>query len=109
MPCGVAVIGCGVVGRQRSDVILSTGIGTVRVVADIVGERATAAAKTAGCSCTTSWRDAVGRDDVNAVIVATTHNWLAPVVIEAVRRGKHVLVEKPMALTPDEARTILDE
>jgi predicted dehydrogenase len=39
----------------------------------------------------------VARDDVDLVIVSTTNDHLAPVTFEAVRRGKHVLVEKPAA------------
>ena len=109
MTFGVAVVGCGVVGYRRAKVIQSTGVGKVRVVADLDAGRATAVAKDVGCVDSTSWLDAIRRDDVDVVIVATTHNWLAPVAIEAVRRGKHVLVEKPMACTPDEARKILDE
>jgi predicted dehydrogenase len=109
MTLRVAIIGCGVVGRRRADVIQSTGTGEVRIVADLDVARATAAAEALGCDATTSWLDAVCRDDLDVVIVATTHNWLAPITVEALRHGKHVLVEKPMARTPVEARTILDE
>ena len=41
-------------------------------------------------------------DKVNAVIIALPHNLHAPVGIEFLQRGIHVLCEKPMALTADE-------
>ena len=36
---------------------------------------------------------------MEAIIVSTTNNWLAPITLAAVRAGKHVLVEKPGACT----------
>ena len=41
--------------------------------------------------------DAAQADDVDAVVVATTHDVLSPVALAAVDAGKHVLVEKPAA------------
>lgn len=104
----VAIVGCGVIGRRRAEVVRSTATGEVVVAADLDAGRANQLAGALGCEATSSWLDAVQRDDIDAVIVATTHDWLAPVAAEAVRRGKHVLVEKPMARTPAEARQILD-
>ena len=103
----VAVVGCGVIGRRRAEVVRSTGLGTVIAAADLDPARAAEIASACGCDAAADWHDAVRRDDVDVVIVATPHNWLAPVAIEALDRGKHVLVEKPMARTPAEARAIL--
>lgn len=44
--------------------------------------------------------------ELEAVSVCLPNNLHAPVVIEALQAGKHVLVEKPMARTPDEARSM---
>jgi predicted dehydrogenase len=49
------------------------------------------------------WRDAVRRDDVDVVVVATPNSLHHDVTVEAARNGKHVLVDKPMACTPAEA------
>lgn len=46
--------------------------------------------------------------EVEAVYVATPHQHHAAHAIAAARAGKHVLVEKPMALTLDEARAMVD-
>lgn len=47
-------------------------------------------------------------DDVDAVYVASPHQMHAEHVAIAARAGKHVLVEKPMAITLAECRTMID-
>ena len=46
--------------------------------------------------------------DIDAVYVATPHEFHAANAITAARNGKHVLVEKPMALTLDECHAIIE-
>ena len=45
---------------------------------------------------------------VEAVYLATPHELHAEQVVAAARRGKHALVEKPMAVTLDECATMID-
>ena len=49
------------------------------------------------------WREALRRDDVDAVVVATPNSLHHDVGVEAATNGKHVLVDKPMARTAAEA------
>jgi predicted dehydrogenase len=68
------------------------------VCCDLDRDRAVALASTRpGCTVSTDWRVAVRQPDLDAVIVATTHDLLAPITEEAANAGKHVLVEKPGA------------
>ncbi len=56
---------------------------------------------------TTRAEDVFGDADVDAVVIATdasSHYGIARAAVEA---GKHVLVEKPMTLVPDEARALV--
>jgi len=48
------------------------------------------------------------RDDLDLISVVTQHNTHAPIVIECLRAGKHVVVEKPMCLNTAEATAMID-
>jgi predicted dehydrogenase len=105
----VALIGCGTVGQRRARVIGRAGEAMLVVAVDRDLARAREVGAAVGCRADTDWRAAVVREDVDAVIVSTPHDALAPIAIEAMRDGKHVLVEKPMARTPAEAEAVLRE
>jgi predicted dehydrogenase len=78
------------------------------MVADVDEGRATSLARKMGCLATTHWQEVVARDDVDAVIVSTTNNWLAPISIGALQGGKHVLCEKPPGRNPEEAQQMME-
>jgi predicted dehydrogenase len=78
------------------------------VAADVAPARAAElAAAVPGAVATARWEDAVARPDVDAVFVATTNQWLAPVTLAAVEAGKHVLVEKPAARSSAELAPVM--
>ncbi|MFF0909502.1 Gfo/Idh/MocA family protein [Microbacterium enclense] len=52
----------------------------------------------------TDWREVVARDDIDVVDVVTPGDTHAEIAIAALEAGKHVLCEKPLANTVDEAR-----
>jgi predicted dehydrogenase len=52
--------------------------------------------------------DVIGRDDVDVVLVLTSMNEHGPLARAALEAGKHVLVEKPMATSLEEAAALLD-
>jgi myo-inositol 2-dehydrogenase / D-chiro-inositol 1-dehydrogenase len=52
--------------------------------------------------------DAIARDDVDAVIIASATPSHAALAVAAARAGKHVYIEKPLALEAGEARRVLD-
>lgn len=56
----------------------------------------------------TDWRDMLDRVDLDAVIVATPHHAHAKPTLEALKRGLHVLVEKPMALASEDAWAMVE-
>jgi predicted dehydrogenase/threonine dehydrogenase-like Zn-dependent dehydrogenase len=57
---------------------------------------------------TTDYAEVLNNPDIDAVLISTRHNLHAAMTLEALRAGKHVLVEKPLALTNNEIRDIED-
>ena len=57
--------------------------------------------------CSTDHRGLLDDEAVDAVVIATRHHAHAAMVCEALRAGKAVFVEKPLAVDPDQLQTIL--
>jgi predicted dehydrogenase len=98
----LAIIGCGLIGAKRAAAAVSHEI---VVVCDRDRARAEKLAGQTGARAVLDWREAINAE-VEAVVVATTHDQLAPVALAAVERGRHVLVEKPAGRHVDEVRPI---
>lgn len=58
--------------------------------------------------CATSADDVLDDEEVNLVVVATRHDLHAELVRRALFKGKHVFVEKPLALSDEELEGVLD-
>jgi predicted dehydrogenase len=102
----VAIIGCGLIGAKRAKSLSADD--HLVAVADVNTERAQKlAAAHSNCIATSDWRQAL-RDDVEAVIVSTTNDMLAPITLAALEAGKHVLVEKPAARNADELTPVIE-
>lgn len=57
---------------------------------------------------TTDYRDVIAREDIDAVDICLPHHLHAEVAIAAAEAGKHVLVEKPIANTLDQADAMIE-
>ena len=55
----------------------------------------------------TDYRKMFSLPEIDAVGIATPNHLHAPMTIDALRKGKHVLIEKPMALNPKEAKAMV--
>ena len=67
------------------------------------GDNAVATARRWGARYSgTEYQQVLDDPDVDAVIIATRHNLHAKMALEALRAGKHVLLEKPLALSASE-------
>ncbi len=103
------LIGCGGQGGYLSEAAAITGQADLVACADLRPERAEQSAARFGYA---RWFGSAGEmldeAEIDAVIVATSHGQLQPAALEAVQAGKHALVEKPMALTAAEGRTLVE-
>jgi predicted dehydrogenase/threonine dehydrogenase-like Zn-dependent dehydrogenase len=57
--------------------------------------------------CTTDYQEILADADIDAVVIATRHNLHAEIALAAAKSGKHIFVEKPLALTVEECEAIV--
>ena len=98
------LIGCGEIGKLRAEGLRRSGR-SLTAVSDLDTARASQIA--AGAPVEANWRDLIKRPDVDAVIVSTPPSLHAEMTIAALRAGKHVLCEKPLARTLEECREMV--
>jgi predicted dehydrogenase len=103
----VAIVGAGNVGKIRSDVIRRSSLSRVQIVADVDQGRASALAASVGADATTDWSDAVRSPKIDVVVVSTPTKFHAGIVKGALKAGKHVLCEKPLARSAPEADEVI--
>ena len=96
-----AIIGCGLIGKKR---LAGLPAGSKLVVAcDTNLARAEELVKLAKSGrAVADFKLAVADPQVEVVFVSTLNSTLAPIALAAVKNGKHVLVEKPAAVSVSE-------
>jgi predicted dehydrogenase len=100
----VAVIGCGNIGEVHAQRYAACPNAEVARVVDIVPEKARKlAAAVGGARAGTDWREALADPAVDAVSVCLPNDLHCPATLDALQAGKHVLCEKPIALSMAEA------
>ena len=98
-----AIIGCGNIHGFHAEGIKKSGFAELAAVADIDAGRSGASAARYGCDFYTDYREVLKNPEIDAVHICTPHYLHAPMAIDAMRMGKHVLVEKPMAISSSDA------
>jgi UDP-N-acetylglucosamine 3-dehydrogenase len=103
----VAVIGCGSWGRNQVRVFSDLPESSLVAVADIDENTARGVGEKYRVDWYTEIQKALDRPDVEAVTVCTPTVTHAEIALAAIESGKHVLVEKPMTNTIEEAETLI--
>jgi predicted dehydrogenase len=94
------MIGAGTISRSHLSALAAREDVEVRCLADANEAAGQARAAEYGISdVVTDYRDLVAREDVDAVVVGIPTRFHADAAIQALRQGKHVLCEKPLART----------
>jgi predicted dehydrogenase len=113
----VAVVGAGFMGKAHSLAYAAMpmffwpapAIPERTLIAEVTDELASDAAARFGYERWTSdWRAVIDDPEIEVVDIATPNDSHAEIAIAAVQAGKHVLCEKPLARTADEARAMRD-
>lgn len=108
----VGIIGCGGIANGKHLPALKDLSNYADVVAfcDIIPERVEKAAKEYGtpdARVYTNYKELLKDAEVDNVRVLTPNRWHSIMSIDALKAGKHVLCEKPMAMNYDEAKQML--
>jgi len=108
---GIALIGCG--GQGTGDALTAAGYGQVVAVCDVDSTHAAAAAKKLAVDGSTpaiysDFRRVLERKDVHVIVNGTPDHWHTLVNLGAARAGKDVYAEKPLTLTVDEGRRLVE-
>jgi predicted dehydrogenase len=99
----VGIIGFGGMGRVHFDAYQKIDGCRVIALADVDPERA----KKDGCRSCTDYRELLADNEIDAVDVCTATPLHAEICVAALRAGKHVVCEKPMARTQADADAIV--
>ncbi|MGH7945519.1 MAG: Gfo/Idh/MocA family protein [Opitutaceae bacterium] len=105
----VGIVGFGFIGPHHLDAIRRLGFADVTAIATRSARLAQAKAEQHFIGrAYGDWRNLVADPDVDVVDIATPTHLHAPIALAAIAAGKHVIVDKPMALTSREAKTMLN-
>jgi UDP-N-acetylglucosamine 3-dehydrogenase len=105
---GTAVVGAGFWGKNHARVYRELDSTELVAVCDVNRERAKAAADQFGVKAYTSSSRMLKNEEIEAVSVCTWSTKLAKEALKALKTGRHVLVEKPMATHTKQAEKLLD-
>ena len=106
----LGLIGCGGQGGYLSEAAAISGRAELVACADLNAARAEGfAARFGYAEAYGNAAEMLDEAEIEAVIVATTHEHLQPAAMDALRAGKHALVEKPMALNAADGRALVAE
>ena len=99
----LALVGCGRISRNHFDAIARIDGLELCAVCDTVADRARAAGQEQGVESFTNYAEMLKAVEADVVIVCTPSGLHAAQGIAAARAGKHVITEKPMAITLEQA------
>jgi UDP-N-acetyl-2-amino-2-deoxyglucuronate dehydrogenase len=99
----VALLGCGRISRNHVEAIAQVEGLTLTAVCDTVAERARATGEQAGVPWYTSYEEMLANAPCEAVAICTPSGMHPQHGVLAARAGKHVISEKPMAISLDGA------
>lgn len=103
----LGLIGCGSLGKVHAECVAKIDGADFVAYADVNEDAAKAKLSEFGGEYATTDVDRVLADDsIDAVYICTRHDSHAPLAIAAAQAGKHILIEKPLALSIDECEAV---
>ena len=102
------IIGCGRISKIHVAVISELNGAELSAVCDIVRERAEVYAQKLKCEVYTDYREMLKRKDIDVINICTPTYLHADMAVDAAKAGKHVVTEKPMAVTLADADRMIE-
>ena len=99
----VALVGCGRISRNHFDAIAGIDELELCAVCDSIADRAHAAGEEQGVKSFTNYADMLRSTEADVITICTPSGLHAAQGITAAKAGKHVITEKPMAITLEQA------
>jgi UDP-N-acetylglucosamine 3-dehydrogenase len=107
-PLRAAVLGVGAMGRSHARVYAEMENVRLAAIADPDARAAERIAGSYGTAAYADYRELLDREKPDLVTIAVPTTRHAEVALETISRGIHLLVEKPLSFSLDEARSIID-
>lgn len=104
---GFGIIGAGLMGCRRAESLNRFPETKLISVADLDEYKAKQVSEKYNCRYTTNYQDILKDETIKCVIISVTNNFLARITKEALEKGKHILVEKPVATNMNELNEII--
>ncbi|MAS35800.1 MAG: oxidoreductase [Anaerolineaceae bacterium] len=103
------LIGCGRIAPHHARAIQGLPGAELTAVVDVIEERAYRFADDYGAEPHLDYQEMLRRPDIDVVSICTPSGMHAQMAIDAARAGKHIIVEKPMALSLADADAMIAE
>ena len=103
----IGIIGCGLIGYKRAKSLGPKG--KLIACADINISKAKKVARNKNIKIFNNWKKLLEIKEIDIVIISTPHNQLAKILLEAYKKNKHILVEKPATKNLNEIKKIISK
>lgn len=102
----VGIIGAGLQARRRGPIVNSFPDSEIVSITSLHPDMSKPLAKNLNCKVAENWKEVLN-DDLDAVIVCTHPDSHAEISIEAMKKGIHVLCEKPLCISLNDASEMI--
>lgn len=105
---GIAVVGLGEIGQIHVEGVVRSPAANLVAVSDLDEALCRATSARTGARIASDLADVLADPKVQAVSLCLPHHLHHPLALQVIAAGRHVLVEKPLAMDPAECRAICD-
>ncbi|TCS83361.1 Gfo/Idh/MocA family protein [Tepidibacillus fermentans] len=103
-----AIVGCGRIAPKHAESIMALEEANLVAVCDIIDEKAEEFAKKYNAKKYLNYDEMLEDPEIEVVNICTPSGLHAEMAIKAIEKGKHVMVEKPIAMTVEDANRIIE-